>query len=76
MLRHQVSLVRNKDAMSAFFQIATFALIILSFLLIISVPVVFAYPEGWTENKGTIFSGLGLWVILVFLIGILNSFVV
>ena len=62
--------------MSAFFQIATFALIILSFLLIISVPVVFAYPEGWTENKGTIFSGLGLWVILVFLVGILNSFVV
>jgi len=58
------------------FQLALFALIAVSFLLIIGVPVVFATPEGWVENKGTVFSGIGLWFLLVFAVGILNSFVV
>nr|AYC64566.1 photosystem II protein Z [Pseudoderbesia arbuscula] len=58
------------------FQVAVFALISLSFLLVVGVPVAFAYPNGWSENKGTIFSGVGLWFILVFLVGILNSFVI
>ena len=58
------------------FQASVFALIALSFILVISVPVAFAYPNGWAENKNTIFSGVGLWFILVFLVGILNSFVV
>ena len=62
--------------MIVFFQVAVFALIVLSFLLVIGVPVVFAYPNGWSENKNTIFSGVGLWFLLVFLVGILNSFVV
>jgi len=58
------------------FQVSVFALISLSFLLVVGVPVAFAYPNGWSENKGTIFSGVGLWFILVFVVGILNSFVV
>ena len=58
------------------FQLALFALIVVSFLLVIGVPVVFATPEGWGENKGTIFSGIGIWFLLVFAVGILNSFVV
>nr|YP_009104874.1 Z protein of photosystem II [Myrmecia israelensis]AIT93429.1 Z protein of photosystem II [Myrmecia israelensis] len=62
--------------MTLIFQLTLFALIALSFLLVIGVPVVFASPEGWTENKGTVFSGLGLWILLVFAVGILNSFVV
>ena len=47
--------------MTFIFQLTLFALIGLSFLLIVGVPVVFASPEGWTENKRTVFSGLGLW---------------
>lgn len=62
--------------MTFIFQITLFAFIALSFLLVVSVPVAFASPEGWTENKRTVFSGLGLWVLLVFLVGIFNSFVV
>jgi photosystem II PsbZ protein len=62
--------------MTLIFQLTLFALIALSFLLVIGVPVVFASPEGWTENKGTVFSGLGLWILLVFAVGVLNSFVV
>jgi photosystem II PsbZ protein len=62
--------------MTLLFQLTLFALIGLSFLLIVGVPVVFASPEGWTENKRTVFSGLGLWVLLVFAVGLLNSFVI
>ena len=58
------------------FQLALFAFIVVSFLLVIGVPVVLATPEGWTENKGTVFSGIGLWFFLVLAVGILNSFVV
>ena len=64
------------DCMIFLFQLTLFAFIALSFLLVVGVPVAFASPEGWTENKGTVFSGLGLWILLVFLVGILNSFVV
>jgi len=62
--------------MTLIFQLTLFAFIALSFLLVVGVPVVFASPNGWTENKVTVFSGLGLWLILVFVVGVLNSFVV
>jgi len=62
--------------MTLIFQFTLLALVALSFLLVVGVPVVFASPEGWTENKRTVFSGLGLWVLLVFAVGVLNSFVV
>jgi photosystem II PsbZ protein len=62
--------------MLAIFQLALFALIAVSFLLVIGVPVVFATPEGWSDNKGVVFSGVGIWFLLVFAVGILNSFVV
>ena len=62
--------------MTLLFQLTLFAFSALSFLLVVGVPVVFASPDGWTENKGTVFSGLGLWLFLVFLVGVLNSFVV
>ncbi|RYX99805.1 MAG: photosystem II core protein PsbZ [Cyanobacteriota bacterium] len=62
--------------MTLIFQFTLFALVALSFLLVVGVPVVFASPEGWTENKRIVFSGLGLWLLLVFAVGVLNSFVV
>jgi photosystem II PsbZ protein len=58
------------------FQLATFALIAVSFLLVVGVPTVFASPDGWTTNKGVVFSGASLWMFLVFLVGFLNSFVI
>ena len=62
--------------MNFIFQLTLFAFIALSFLLVVGVPVVFASPDGWATNKRTVFSGLGLWVLLVFVVGVLNSFVV
>nr|WLG71316.1 Z protein of photosystem II [Chlorophyceae sp. KF-2023a] len=62
--------------MTSILQIALLALILLSFALIVGVPVVFASPNGWTENKNVVFSGVSLWFLLVFAVGIFNSFVV
>jgi photosystem II PsbZ protein len=58
------------------FQFVVVSLIALSFLLVVGVPVAFASPEGWSQNKSLVLSGTGLWFILVFAVGILNSFVV
>jgi len=61
--------------MTLVFQLAVFALIATSSILLISVPVVFASPDGWSSNKNVIFSGTSLWIGLVFLVGILNSLI-
>lgn len=61
--------------MTIAFQLAVFALVAISFFLVISVPVVLASPDGWSSNKNIVFSGASLWVGLVFLVGILNSFI-
>jgi len=61
--------------MLLFFQLALFAFIALSFLLVIGVPVVFASPQGWTTSRSYVFSGLSAWFLLLFVVGLLNSFV-
>nr|QBE88836.1 photosystem II protein Z [Pharnaceum aurantium] len=61
--------------MTIAFQLAVFGLIATSAILLISVPVVFASPDGWSSNKKILFSGTSLWVGLVFLVGILNSLI-
>ncbi|KAK9049004.1 hypothetical protein SSX86_032030 [Deinandra increscens subsp. villosa] len=61
--------------MTLAFQLAVFALIATSSILLISVPVVFASPDGWSSNKNVVFSGTSLWIGLVFLVGILNSLI-
>ena len=62
--------------MTLIFQLTLFAFVGLSFLLVVGVPVVFASPNGWTDNKQVVFSGVGLLVLLIFAVGILNSFVI
>jgi photosystem II PsbZ protein len=62
--------------MTSILQISLLALILVSFALVVGVPVVFATPNGWTENKRAFFSGLSVWLLLVFVVGICNSFVV
>ena len=58
------------------FQLALFALITVSFLMIVAVPVSFASPEGFAGSKGAISTCAALWIFLVFLVGLLNSFVI
>nr|YP_010409045.1 photosystem II protein Z [Adiantum flabellulatum]URH13275.1 photosystem II protein Z [Adiantum flabellulatum] len=61
--------------MTTAFQFALFALIATSFLLVVGVPVAFASPGGWSGNRNIVFSGASLWIGLVFLVGIPNSFI-
>jgi len=57
------------------FQLSVLALIAVSFLLVIGVPVAFAAPEGFSSSKGLVFSSLSLWAFLVFSVAVLSSFV-
>jgi len=62
--------------MLLFFQLALFCLILVSLLMVVSVPVIFASPEGWRTSSGFVSAGVSTWFALVFLVGLLNSFVV
>jgi len=74
--RNKNSIFESSLHMTSILQIALLGLVLVSFALVVGVPVVFASPNGWTENKGVVFSGLSLWFLLVFAVGVFNSFAV
>jgi photosystem II PsbZ protein len=51
-------------------------LIVVSFVIIVSVPVMLATPGVWDKSQGLVRAGFALWVIVLILIGGLNSLVV
>lgn len=62
--------------MSIIFQLALTALVVLSFVLIVGVPVAYASPQNWDRSKRLIVLGSGAWIALVLLVGALNFAVV
>lgn len=58
------------------FQVALALLVILSFVLVIAVPVGYASPQNWDQSKRLILIGSIVWVILVLIVGGLNYLVV
>lgn len=58
------------------FQASLLALIAFSFVMVVAVPVIFASPNGWSDNKNFILLGSAAWVALVLTVGVLNSFVI
>ncbi|MEQ9357388.1 photosystem II reaction center protein PsbZ [Coleofasciculus chthonoplastes] len=62
--------------MSILFQISLAALVILSFVMVVGVPVAYATPQNWEQSKNLIWLGSGLWLALVIVVGVLNYFVV
>jgi photosystem II PsbZ protein len=62
--------------MTIIFQIALLALVLLSFALVIGVPVAYATPQNWVESKKLLWLGSGVWIALVLLVGALNFLVV
>ncbi len=62
--------------MTIIFQIALLALVAVSFIMVIGVPVAYATPQSWNESKKLLWVGSGAWIGLVFLVGALNFFVV
>jgi photosystem II PsbZ protein len=66
----------GENEMTVVFDIALAALVALSFVLVVGVPVAYATPQNWTQSKRLIFLGSGVWAALVILVGILNFLVV
>lgn len=62
--------------MSIVFQLFLFALVALSFVMVIGVPVAYASPQNWDQSKRLLFLGSGIWVLLVIIVGALNYLVV
>ncbi|HAG81365.1 MAG TPA: photosystem II reaction center protein Z [Cyanobacteria bacterium UBA11162] len=62
--------------MSIIFQVSLAALVIMSFVMVVGVPVAYASPQNWDQSKNLIWLGSGIWVLLVILVGVLNYFVV
>lgn len=48
-------------------------LIIVSFGLVVAVPVILATPGEWEKSQGIVWSGAGVWTGLVVLTGIFNA---
>ncbi len=62
--------------MSILFQLSLAALVVLSFVMVVAVPVAYATPQNWNQSKNLIFLGSGAWLALVIVVGTLNFFVV
>lgn len=62
--------------MTILFQISLAALVFLSFILVVGVPVAYASPRNWEQSKSLIWIGSGVWFALVIAVGVLNFFVV
>jgi photosystem II PsbZ protein len=62
--------------MVALLQLLVSILILLSFALIIGVPVILVSPGEWEKSKGLVYSAAGLWFGLVVVIAAFNSFVI
>ena len=58
------------------FQFALLAIILLSILLTVAVPVLLTSQESWNESKNVVFTGSAAWAGLVIVVGVLNSLVV
>lgn len=62
--------------MTIIFQIALLALVVVSFVMVVGVPVAYATPQNWNSSKKLLWIGSGAWFALVFLVGGLSFFVV
>nr|YP_010951786.1 Photosystem II reaction center protein Z [Laurencia elata]WMP11607.1 Photosystem II reaction center protein Z [Laurencia tasmanica]WMP12725.1 Photosystem II reaction center protein Z [Laurencia elata] len=56
-------------------QLLVLAFVVLSTILVIGIPVTLASPGQWEKSKNLIYTSMGIWVGLVLVTGILNSFV-
>ncbi len=62
--------------MTIIFQFALLGLVLLSFAMVIGVPVAYATPQNWNESKRLLWVGSFAWIGLVLLVGALSFLVV
>ena len=48
-------------------------LILVSFAMVVAVPVILATPGEWEKSQSIVWSGCGIWSALVILTGIFNT---
>jgi photosystem II PsbZ protein len=58
------------------FNLFLLALVLLSFVLVVGVPVAYASGQNWDESKRLIWLGSGVWIGLVLIVALLNFLVV
>ena len=58
--------------MVSIIQVFVLLLILVSFALVVAVPVILATPGEWEKSQGIVWSGAGLGAALVILTGIFN----
>ncbi|QIZ72714.1 photosystem II reaction center protein PsbZ [Oxynema aestuarii] len=61
--------------MTIIFQLALAALVLMSFAMVVGVPVAYASPQNWDQSKTLLYLGSGIWAALVILVGVLNFLV-
>nr|YP_009294004.1 photosystem II protein Z [Hildenbrandia rubra]AOM67246.1 photosystem II protein Z [Hildenbrandia rubra] len=61
--------------MSIFLQLLVLILVVLSIILTIGIPVTLASSQQWEKSKNLVFTGAGLWGLLVIITGVINSLV-
>lgn len=57
-------------------QLLTFVLVLMSFALVVGVPVTLATPGQWERFRGLIFLASAAWAALVVLVGLIDTLVV
>nr|YP_009394166.1 photosystem II protein Z [Rhodomela confervoides]ARW62728.1 photosystem II protein Z [Rhodomela confervoides] len=57
-------------------QLLVLLLVILSIILVVGIPVTLASPGQWEKSRNLVYTSIGLWVGLVIVTGIINSFIV
>nr|YP_009397477.1 photosystem II protein Z [Dasyclonium flaccidum]ARW66663.1 photosystem II protein Z [Dasyclonium flaccidum] len=57
-------------------QLLILILVILSTLLVIGIPVTLASPGQWEKSKNLIYTSIGIWVGLIVITTIINSFII
>lgn len=62
----------QKSRMVSILQVFVLLLILVSFAMVVAVPVILATPGEWEKSQGIVWSGAGLWSALVILTGIFN----
>ena len=56
-------------------QILVFGLILISIFFVVLIPVTLASPGEWEKSKNLIYTGAGIWSILVIITGLANLFI-
>nr|YP_009395417.1 photosystem II protein Z [Polysiphonia infestans]ARW64397.1 photosystem II protein Z [Polysiphonia infestans] len=62
--------------MTIIIQLLVLALVVLSIILVIGIPVTLASPGQWEKSKNLVYTSISLWVGLIIITGVLNSFVI